>query len=329
MDRRCESSLTTRRGRVCARSCLTSRVFPSRSSCCSPSAPTTSETSPRATLAAVSQRSPARRGPRRRTCSRTAAERATASPTIILESGAFGTSADWGWMLRDLSAAGRVCAYDRAGLGRSAPNDLGVGVVDRAQRAGAPARSDRRDRPGDPDRSLQRGPLCRGLRPAASGAGGGAGLHQRRNHDARDDPRLIADLTAERRMANASVTVARLGLAPLVADKLVADSDAPAPRRRRQAARPHLPRLPGGGARRGPGDRPGPCGNGRHRRRGDPRHPDGGDHQHLRGPDPVGEAWRVSEEKSAARAARSWILKPPAPPTSRPSPATATTSTRR
>lgn len=44
----------------------------------------------------------------------------TASPTVVLEAGAFGTSADWGRVERDLSKAGRVCAYDRLGLGRSA-----------------------------------------------------------------------------------------------------------------------------------------------------------------------------------------------------------------
>ena len=43
----------------------------------------------------------------------------TASPTVILEAGAFGTSADWDFVLDDLAAEGRVCAYDRAGLGQS------------------------------------------------------------------------------------------------------------------------------------------------------------------------------------------------------------------
>jgi len=49
------------------------------------------------------------------------------SPTVILEAGAFGTSADWDYVLDDLSAGGRVCAYDRAGIGRSPdrPGDRG------------------------------------------------------------------------------------------------------------------------------------------------------------------------------------------------------------
>jgi pimeloyl-ACP methyl ester carboxylesterase len=53
---------------------------------------------------------------------------ASASPTVILEAGAFGTSADWDYILDDLSKGGRVCAYDRAGIGRSPdrPGDRGV-----------------------------------------------------------------------------------------------------------------------------------------------------------------------------------------------------------
>lgn len=44
---------------------------------------------------------------------------ASAAPTVVLEAGAFGTSADWGLAMRDLVKTGRVCAYDRLGLGRS------------------------------------------------------------------------------------------------------------------------------------------------------------------------------------------------------------------
>jgi pimeloyl-ACP methyl ester carboxylesterase len=40
-------------------------------------------------------------------------------PTVVLESGAFGTSADWDRVQSDLAKAGRVCAYDRLGLGAS------------------------------------------------------------------------------------------------------------------------------------------------------------------------------------------------------------------
>jgi pimeloyl-ACP methyl ester carboxylesterase len=40
-------------------------------------------------------------------------------PTVVLQAGAFSTSADWSFVLRDLSKSGRVCAYDRLGLGAS------------------------------------------------------------------------------------------------------------------------------------------------------------------------------------------------------------------
>lgn len=44
----------------------------------------------------------------------------TERPTVILEAGVFGTSADWDNILRDYGATSRICAYDRAGLGASA-----------------------------------------------------------------------------------------------------------------------------------------------------------------------------------------------------------------
>jgi pimeloyl-ACP methyl ester carboxylesterase len=51
----------------------------------------------------------------------------SASPTVILESGAFGSAADWDLVLDDLARGGRVCAYDRAGIGRSPPRTGGAG----------------------------------------------------------------------------------------------------------------------------------------------------------------------------------------------------------
>lgn len=43
-------------------------------------------------------------------------------PVVVMEAGAFGLSADWGAVQAKLAAQGvRSCAYDRAGLGRSAP----------------------------------------------------------------------------------------------------------------------------------------------------------------------------------------------------------------
>jgi pimeloyl-ACP methyl ester carboxylesterase len=52
----------------------------------------------------------------------------SSSPTVILESGAFGSAADWDQVLGDLAKSGRVCAYDRAGIGRSPPRTGGPGA---------------------------------------------------------------------------------------------------------------------------------------------------------------------------------------------------------
>jgi pimeloyl-ACP methyl ester carboxylesterase len=55
--------------------------------------------------------------------------RPSASPTVILESGAFGSAADWDLVLDDLAKGGRACAYDRAGVGHSPPRPGGQDVT--------------------------------------------------------------------------------------------------------------------------------------------------------------------------------------------------------
>ena len=45
--------------------------------------------------------------------------RGAGAPTIVLEAGATGFAETWSWVQSDLSRDHRVCAYDRAGLGRS------------------------------------------------------------------------------------------------------------------------------------------------------------------------------------------------------------------
>ena len=50
---------------------------------------------------------------------------AGARPTVVLEAGAFGFSADWAAVQEELAQAGlRSCAYDRAGLGHSDPGPI-------------------------------------------------------------------------------------------------------------------------------------------------------------------------------------------------------------
>jgi pimeloyl-ACP methyl ester carboxylesterase len=48
----------------------------------------------------------------------------TARPTVILEAGAFGGAADWSLVAETLAAGGRVCAYDRDGMGMAPMHDL-------------------------------------------------------------------------------------------------------------------------------------------------------------------------------------------------------------
>lgn len=60
-------------------------------------------------------------GPPRNDASRNDISRSS-DPTVLLEAGAFGFSADWGVVQDKLAAAGiRSCSYDRAGLGYSDP----------------------------------------------------------------------------------------------------------------------------------------------------------------------------------------------------------------
>jgi len=45
----------------------------------------------------------------------------TGAPAVILETGLGGSSADWGFVQPDVARFTRVCSYDRAGMGYSAP----------------------------------------------------------------------------------------------------------------------------------------------------------------------------------------------------------------
>src|SRR4026209_294459 len=43
------------------------------------------------------------------------------TPSVILETGLGGSSADWGFVQPEIAAFTRVCSYDRAGMGYSDP----------------------------------------------------------------------------------------------------------------------------------------------------------------------------------------------------------------
>jgi pimeloyl-ACP methyl ester carboxylesterase len=160
----------------------------------------------------------------------------TASPTVILEAGAFGTSADWDRVLDDLAGGGRVCAYDRAGVGLSPPRPGGLGVLDKA-----------RELRGLLDQMGEHGPIILvGHSNGALYAEAFARLYPERvaglvyvNGVGTDDlnfPPLMANLADERRLSKLAVTVARLGLAPLVADTLSEGGLSPAAEQRKRKA---------------------------------------------------------------------------------------------
>jgi pimeloyl-ACP methyl ester carboxylesterase len=49
----------------------------------------------------------------------------TGSPTVVLDAGSPDTSTTWRWVQPQIARMTRVCAYDRAGLGQSAPAPAG------------------------------------------------------------------------------------------------------------------------------------------------------------------------------------------------------------
>lgn len=144
----------------------------------------------------------------------------TASPTVILQAGAFGTSADWDFVLDDLAAGGRVCAYDRAGLGDSPPRPGERDVLTKAGELGGLLDQLGETRPvilvGHSNGALYIEAFASLWPERVAGLVYVNGV----GPDDLDDPRLLADLRAERRASNLAVTAGRLGLSPLVADRL-------------------------------------------------------------------------------------------------------------
>jgi pimeloyl-ACP methyl ester carboxylesterase len=145
---------------------------------------------------------------------------ATAAPTVILQSGAFGTSADWDLVLDDLAKHGRACAYDRAGIGRSPPRSGAKDAVSIA-----------REMAGLLDQLGERRPVILvGHSNGALYAETFAALYPQRvaglvyvngvTSDDLDYPLLIDDLTEERRLAGLASLGGGVGLAPLIANIL-------------------------------------------------------------------------------------------------------------
>jgi pimeloyl-ACP methyl ester carboxylesterase len=234
----------------------------------------------------------------------------SASPTVILESGAFGTSTDWDLVLDDLSKGGLACAYDRAGVGNSPARDGAYTVTDIAKELNSLLDAMGETRPV----------ILVGHSNGALYAEGFAAMWPQRvmglvyvngvTSDDLDHPILIKDLEAERRLADLAVVGARIGLAPMVADILTRFSGLrdDAAKRKREALK-SVPRLtvardedremiPGLTIVRGLGGSP-------------PQIPTavvvGATEPDL----PISKAWREAESASANRAKAGWVLYAP------------------
>ncbi len=146
--------------------------------------------------------------------------KASASPTVILESGAFGSAADWDLVLDDLSKGGRACAYDRGGIGRSPPRPGGQDVAAVAQELSALL-----DQLGE-----RRPVILVGHSNGALYAETFAALWPERvagllyingvTSDDLDYPDLLHDLTVERRLADIAALSGDIGLASEVSRAL-------------------------------------------------------------------------------------------------------------
>jgi pimeloyl-ACP methyl ester carboxylesterase len=148
---------------------------------------------------------------------------ASASPTVILEAGAFGTSADWDFVLDDLAKGGRVCAYDRAGLGRSPPTPDAPDALAKAAELGALLDQLHETAPvilvGHSNGALYIEAFARRSPGRVAGLVYVNGV----GSDDLDDPLLLRALAQERRLSDLAVIAARLGLSPLIASRLIGD----------------------------------------------------------------------------------------------------------
>jgi pimeloyl-ACP methyl ester carboxylesterase len=144
----------------------------------------------------------------------------SSTPTVILESGAFGSAADWDQVLGDLAKGGRACAYDRSGIGRSPPRTGGPGVEAIALELKTLL-----------DQLGERGPVILvGHSNGALYVETFAALWPERvaglvyvngvNSDALDHPDLIQDLVAERRWAGLAALGGDIGLSGQVSNVL-------------------------------------------------------------------------------------------------------------
>ncbi len=145
-----------------------------------------------------------------------------ASPTVVLESGLFGTATDWEQVLPLLAQGGRVCAYDRSGLGRSPPKTMGEDPAAIARELKSVLDGLGETRPvilvGHSNGALYVEQFAELWPSRVAGLVYVNGV----NSDDLDFPVLMEDLAKEKTLANLTVAAAHAGLAPLIADWLTA-----------------------------------------------------------------------------------------------------------
>lgn len=142
-------------------------------------------------------------------------------PDVVFVSGAFGIGADWDLVMTDAAKGGRVCAYDRAGTGASAPRPGGEDVI---------AIADELDRVLD-QLGERRPVILVGHSNGALYAETYAALHPERvagllyvngvGSDDLKEPGLVRSLDRERGYADLAYAGAHLGIAPIAASALV------------------------------------------------------------------------------------------------------------
>ncbi len=170
----------------------------------------------------------------------------SSSPTVILESGAFGSAADWDMLLDDLARGGRVCAYDRAGIGRSPARTGGPGVTAIALELKTLLDQIGERRPvilvGHSNGALYVETFAALWPDRVAGLVYVNGV----NSDALDHPDLISDLTTERRLAALAALGGDLGLSGQVSHVLTdvsGFSGAAADRKRLDLSDPEVLRV--------------------------------------------------------------------------------------
>ena len=144
-------------------------------------------------------------------------------PTVVLEAGAFGTSADWDDVLADLAKTGRACAYDRAGQGASPPGQPPRDAERVARELAAALDPMGETRPVVLAGHSNGGVYAEAFAVLFPERTAGVLYVNAVGTDDLDSPVVMAELRGEEQRAGLAVMGGRLGLAGLVAPRIISD----------------------------------------------------------------------------------------------------------